>query len=133
MCIRDSHKEYLQKNNIKIDETGNDLAFELSNLVTHARLYAGISQAELAKRIGTKQPSIARVENGNVYPSMNFLEKIARAVNTYLIPPRFAFMDSLEANTVNQGDNPKTGTFVLSPLVFSTTSGGKIVMANFSN
>ena len=128
-----NHKEYLQKNNIKIDETGNDLAFELSNLVTHARLYAGISQAELAKRIGTKQPSIARVENGNVYPSMNFLEKIARAVNTYLIPPRFAFMDSLEANTVNQGDNPKTGTFVLSPLVFSTTSGGKIVMANFSN
>lgn len=109
-----NHKEYLQKNNIKIDETKDDLAFELSNLVTHARLYAGISQAELAKRIGTKQPSIARVENGNVYPSMGFLEKIAKAVNTYLIPPRFAFMDSLQVNTVSQGNNTKVGTLTQS-------------------
>ena len=104
-----NYKEYLQKNN---DGDNNDLIIELSNLVTHARLYAGISQAELAKRIGTKQPSIARVENGKIYPSLNFLEKIAKAVNTYLVPPHFAFMDPVNTSIVRQGNNSKTGNLI---------------------
>ena len=85
-----NYKQYLQKN--KIDITKKDTVFELSNLITEARLYAGISQAELAKRIGTQQPSIARAENGELEPSVGFLQKVAKAVNTTFVPPKFGFM-----------------------------------------
>ncbi|MCX6718891.1 MAG: helix-turn-helix transcriptional regulator [Candidatus Taylorbacteria bacterium] len=85
-----NYKQYLQKNNI--DTTKRDTVFELSNLITEARLYAGISQAELAKRIGTQQPSIARADIGELEPSVSFLQKVAKAVNTIFVPPRFGFM-----------------------------------------
>ena len=78
-----NYKKYLQKN--KIDITKKDVVFELSNLITEARLHAGISQTELAKRIGTQQPSIARAENGELEPSISFLYKIAKAIKVELI------------------------------------------------
>ena len=85
-----NYKQYLQKNNI--DTTKKDVVFELSNLILEARIFAGISQAELARRIGTQQPSIARAENGELEPSVSFLEKVAKAVDTTLVPPKFGFM-----------------------------------------
>lgn len=42
-----------------------------------ARIKKGITQKELAKKIGTKQSAIARFEAGNVNPSLGFLEKMA--------------------------------------------------------
>ena len=79
-----------------IDLTKNDdLIFELSNLVTEARIFSGYSQTELAKKIGTKQPSIARAEKGELEVTNSFLKKIALAVGTKFIPPRFGFMDSM--------------------------------------
>lgn len=89
-----NHKEYLQKN--KIDITKKDIVFELSNLITEARLYAGISQTELARRMKTHQPSIARAESGALEPSSGFLQKVAKAVDTTFIPPKFGFMVSRE-------------------------------------
>ena len=85
-----NYKEYIKKNKIDIKE--KDAAFELSSLVAEARIYAGISQAELARRMGTKQPSIARAESGDIVPSTVFLEKVAEAVGTSFIPPTFGFM-----------------------------------------
>lgn len=41
------------------------------------RIKKGITQKELAQKMGTKQSAIARLESGNVNPSLNFLEKIA--------------------------------------------------------
>lgn len=42
-----------------------------------ARTEKGITQKELAQKIGTKQSAIARFEAGIVNPSLEFLEKIA--------------------------------------------------------
>lgn len=58
----------------------DDLKFRAGNFVLEARIEAGLTQKELAKLIGTKQPSIARVENCSILPSLEFLEKIAKAV-----------------------------------------------------
>lgn len=74
-------KEYYKK----------DLAFEVSQMVSNARAFKALSQAELAGLAGTKQPSIARVENGHL-PTLVYLEKLAKAMGTYLIPPKFGFM-----------------------------------------
>ncbi|HYO60379.1 MAG TPA: helix-turn-helix transcriptional regulator [Actinomycetota bacterium] len=46
-------------------------------VIRRARLRAGISQAELARRLGSKQPVVARWETGARSPS---LETVARAV-----------------------------------------------------
>lgn len=48
----------------------------ISELIA-ARLKRGITQKELAIKMGTTQSSIARLEGGNINPSLAFLEKIA--------------------------------------------------------
>ncbi len=48
--------------------------------VARLRIKLGLTQAQLAERIGTKQPSIARLESGEASPSISFLEKVAEAL-----------------------------------------------------
>lgn len=49
--------------------------------VARLRMLRGLTQAQLAEMIGTRQPSIARLENGSSTPSLSFLSKIAEALN----------------------------------------------------
>lgn len=67
-----------------------DLAFEIGQMVLEARIIKGMTQVKLAEKLKTKQPSIARLENGQSLPSLTFLEKIAKALGTYLLAPKFA-------------------------------------------
>ena len=56
-----------------------------ADLVLRARIRKKMTQSQLAKKIGTKQPSIARIENGDILPSLFVLEKISKALGTELI------------------------------------------------
>jgi transcriptional regulator with XRE-family HTH domain len=49
-----------------------------------ARTAAGLSQAQLAKRIKTSQSYIARIEGGKVRPSADALGRFAEATGTRL-------------------------------------------------
>jgi DNA-binding XRE family transcriptional regulator len=49
--------------------------------VARLRLLRGLTQTQLAEMVGTRQPSIARLENGSSTPSLSFLNKIASALN----------------------------------------------------
>jgi len=49
--------------------------------VARLRMLRGLTQAQLAEMVGTRQPSIARLENGSSAPSLSFLNKIAAALN----------------------------------------------------
>lgn len=40
----------------------------------------GLTQAQLAEMVGSRQPSIAKLENGTGAPSLSFLTKIAEAL-----------------------------------------------------
>jgi transcriptional regulator with XRE-family HTH domain len=53
--------------------------------VRAARRHAGLSQAELARRARTTQPSIARLEHGHVSPTIISLDRIARALDAQLV------------------------------------------------
>ncbi len=64
--------------------------FEVSNLVTEARIHKGWTQERLAKAIGTKQAGIARLESGASRPSHLTLLKIAKAIGMKLLAPKFA-------------------------------------------
>ena len=74
----------------------DDLAFEISEMIIKARIKRGMTQKELAKKVKTKQSSIARLENGNSLPSIKFLQKIAKAFDTVLISPKFDFLENTE-------------------------------------
>ncbi len=58
--------------------------FNLITMVIKKRTERGLTQKELARKIGTKQSAISRLESGNYNPSLVFLQKIAKALNTHL-------------------------------------------------
>ena len=55
----------------------------VSSLVS-ARLEAGMSQQELANRIGTKKPNISRIESGACSPTIDTLARIAAGLGKQL-------------------------------------------------
>ena len=57
-----------------------DIAYQILQL----RKKRGISQAQLAKKIGTKQSNVARMESGQQNFSVEILEKIAKATGSRL-------------------------------------------------
>jgi DNA-binding XRE family transcriptional regulator len=49
--------------------------------VARLRIQRGLTQAQLAELVGTRQPSIARLENGSSVPSLSFLDRVATALD----------------------------------------------------
>lgn len=60
-------------------------AFELVEQVRSARERLGMTQSELASRIGSTQPAVARLEAGGVTPSLDTLHRIAEALSLELV------------------------------------------------
>ena len=58
--------------------------FALARALIGARAEAGLTQAELAARMGTTQSAIARMEGGKGRPSTTTLAKVAAATGTRL-------------------------------------------------
>jgi transcriptional regulator with XRE-family HTH domain len=48
--------------------------------VRRVRVAAGLTQAELARRTGTTQSAVSRLESGRLLPSLAVLERVAEAV-----------------------------------------------------
>jgi transcriptional regulator with XRE-family HTH domain len=59
-------------------------ALEPGYQVARVRILQGLTQQELATRVGTKQPSIARLESGTVEPRLSFLRRVAEALGARL-------------------------------------------------
>ena len=58
--------------------------FDLARALIEARMAAGLSQSQLARRMKTSQSCIARIEGGKVRPSTDALERFAQATRTRL-------------------------------------------------
>ena len=65
------------------DETyeATRLALDVGKKVRDAREAAGLSQRELAARIGTSQAAVARVEAGGVGATLTTLQRMAAALD----------------------------------------------------
>ena len=66
------------------------------DLLREARLRAGLTQQELARRAGTSQPAIARWESGAVQPSFERLRELIRACGLELTYGLAAYDDSYD-------------------------------------
>ena len=60
-------------------------AFDFAEQVRNLRDQAGISQMELARRMGTSQSAIARLEGGGTMPTLDTLERVAAALGAELV------------------------------------------------
>jgi len=58
--------------------------YKLAAAVIRLRLARGLTQAELADLLNTKQESIARLESGNSLPSLSTVRKVADALDADL-------------------------------------------------
>ena len=54
--------------------------FALARELIAARTQAGLTQADVAERMGTTQSTVARLEGGKAVPSMRSLQRYAQAV-----------------------------------------------------
>lgn len=57
-----------------------ELEFSIIQQVIRKRIEKGMTQKQLAQKMGTKQSAISRFERGSVNSSVAFLDKVARAL-----------------------------------------------------
>lgn len=60
-------------------------AFQLGARIRAERERLGLTQSELAEKMGTTQPTIARLEAGGVTPSLDTLHRAADALGLELV------------------------------------------------
>ncbi len=77
-------KQLLKDKGIKNSYNKLEPEFNLAEMIIKKRIQQGLSQEDLARKIGTKQPSIARLESGSYNPSIVFLRKTVKALNASL-------------------------------------------------
>jgi DNA-binding XRE family transcriptional regulator len=58
--------------------------YEIIAQIIETRKEQNMTQAELAKRVGTQKSNISRLESGNYNPSLDFLIKVARSLGKEL-------------------------------------------------
>ncbi|MDX3773345.1 helix-turn-helix transcriptional regulator [Chromatiaceae bacterium AAb-1] len=77
-------KELLQ--NPAVQQEYNSLAdeFELISILIAARTRSGLTQKQLAEKMGTTQSVIARLESGKIAPSVTTLKRYAAATGSHL-------------------------------------------------
>lgn len=77
-------KESLKNPKIRAEYERLQPEYAVINAIIQARRKKGITQEHLAKKIGTKQSAIARLESGRANPSVALLKKLAQALNSNL-------------------------------------------------
>ncbi len=78
----------LKRKKIKAEYDSLEPEFKLLHELLNARQKAGLSQAEVAKRMGTKAPAVTRLESslgsGKHSPSIATIKKYADALDCHL-------------------------------------------------
>ena len=81
-----THEKQLLKNpKLRKALKEHELEFEVAKMVIEARIKLDLSQKQLAERLGTKQSVISRLENAKTVPSLSFLRRLAKALETDLV------------------------------------------------
>lgn len=77
-------KELLKDDEFKAEYEKLKPRYEAIEQIIKARKEQNMTQAELAKRVGTQKSNISRLESGNYNPSLDFLVKVSEALGKSL-------------------------------------------------
>ncbi len=79
------HKKQLMKDpEFRKEYDGMETEYKLAAMLIRLRLEKGLTQAQLAVLLDTKQESIARMESGNSLPSLSTVKRVADALDADL-------------------------------------------------
>ncbi len=78
-------KKLLKNKKIREEYEKLEPEFELACKLIEKRAQRGMTQAELAKKMKTKQSAIARLESGSYNMTLAFLDRAARALDTHVV------------------------------------------------
>ena len=82
--LKDLKKRLMEDPEFREEYARADDEFTLIEALVRARMAAKLSQSELARRLGTTQSAIARLEGGGVSPSFATLRRYAEATGSRL-------------------------------------------------
>jgi ribosome-binding protein aMBF1 (putative translation factor) len=82
--IRDLHKNWMKDACYRREYDALEEEFSLMTAIAKGRRRAGLSQAELARRMKTTQSTVARLESGRSQPSTRTLVRFAKATGQRL-------------------------------------------------
>lgn len=74
------HKSWMKNPKFRLEYEKLQPEFELAKAIIEARVKRKISQAELAKRAGTGQAVISRLEGMRAKPSLSLIRRVADAL-----------------------------------------------------
>ena len=77
---KDLKKDLLTDKKIKAEYEKLGPEYQLIGSLIEARLKKGLTQKDLAEKIGTKQSAISRLESGAANPSLSFLKRLAEGL-----------------------------------------------------
>jgi len=77
-------KKSLQDPKVKAEYDKLEPEFAVIKAIIEARMKKGLTQKEVAQKIGTKQSVISRLERGRGNPTLSFLKKMADAFSSRL-------------------------------------------------
>lgn len=80
MTAGEIHREDMQDLDYRREYERTRLANEVAIKVIQFRATHGLSQADLARLLGWKQPNVARLESGDHEPSLSTLSRLALAL-----------------------------------------------------
>ena len=82
--LKDLKNRFMEDSEFREEYARADDEFALIEALIHARTAARLTQAEIARSLGTTQSAIARLEGGGVSPSFATLRRYAEATGTRL-------------------------------------------------
>ena len=83
--VSDMHKRWMKEPKYRKAYEALEEEFVLASAVMDVRNRAGLTQEQLARKMGTTQPVVARLESGRTRPSMRTLERLAQATGSRLL------------------------------------------------
>lgn len=76
--------EQLRDPELKKEYDALEVEYDIICQIIKSRLEQNMTQSDLAKKVGTAQSNISRLESGNYNPTLEFLEKIATSLGKKL-------------------------------------------------
>ncbi len=83
--IDELHDEMMKSPGYRAAHRASGPVYQLIEALIAARAQAGVTQAEIAERMGTTQSAVARLEGWTANPSVKTLRKYAEATGTRLV------------------------------------------------
>lgn len=82
----ETHKKILLKDpEVRKALKESELEYQVARAIIRARIEKNLTQAQLARKLNTRQSVISRAENAKTVPSLSFLKRLAKALNVSLL------------------------------------------------